>query len=89
LEKIKEPKKKIKNSNKKNKILKIVLILVIIMLLITGCLYGTYRSLVNGGPLVDFVTKMLGGTVRGDEPVYVLVLGVNPPLSDTIMLVRL
>ena len=31
LEKIKEPKKKIKDSNKKNKTLKIVLILVIIM----------------------------------------------------------
>ena len=43
--------------------------------------------ILSGGPGVDFITKMLGKDVRGDKPVYVLAMGVNPPLADAIMLI--
>ena len=74
---------------KKNKKVwkKILIVIVIIMALLIGSMYGLAKIILKGGPGVDFITKMLGKEVRGDKPVYVLVLGVNPPLSDTIMLI--
>lgn len=83
--KIKNSKKKLKS--KKRKILKVLLIIVIIIGIIMGTLFGLVVSLVKGGAIGEFLTKAMGGNYRGDKPVYVLVLGVNPPLSDTIILV--
>lgn len=66
---------------------KVLITIVIVIGILLGCVYGLAKMLLSGGPGVDMITKMLGKEVRGDEPVYVLALGVNPPLSDAIMLI--
>lgn len=87
MEKEKNQKKKSRREKKgKHKVLKAFIILFIILAVLCGLAYGAYIALINGGAGADMLTKMFGGTIRRD-PVYVLILGVNPPLSDTIMLV--
>ena len=76
-----------KKKSKKRKVLKVILIIIIIIGIIIGAISALVVSLIKGGAVGEFLTKAMGGTYRGNEPVYVLVLGVNPPLSDTIMLV--
>lgn len=80
-----------KKTNKKNiqkkkkKIKKILISLLFIIIILAGVVFAAGAILLNGGAGADFITQMFGGTIHHD-PVYVLILGVNPPLSDTIML---
>ena len=81
----KKSKRAIENKKKKNKIKKVFISLLLIVIILAGLVLGAGVILLNGGAGADFISQMFGGTIHR-EPIYVLVLGVNPPLSDTIML---